>query len=225
MKISDLLKENAEQQLTEKPMGFLKNVGNRVASAFGSGKAQGGLDTGNIANTLRKEFDTFLGKTGQQPTGDMVLQFLTQKGYPTQSAKQALGRDTAPPAAKAPSGTAQQSQPPAANKDPKANTQVDQKPAANFSQGGYSQTTTNAPTGLTPAQPAPTKQQPVADTPPQTQPTAGARPQGGGKVAGQYSNTPAAMRKRAKRAEKKAAHPADDNPNIQLEKERFCPKN
>jgi hypothetical protein len=235
MKISDLLKENAEQQLTEKPMGFLKNVGNRVASAFGSGQAQGRLDTGKMANTLRKEFDVFLGKTGQQPTGDLVLQFLTQKGYPTQSAKQTLGRSTEQPAAAKPATAVQQPQAqpaasqgteqpaatpePAADGQQKQNTQQDQKPAANFGQGGYGQTTTNAPAGLTPQQPDPTKQ-PAADTAPAAKP-AGGRTQGGGKVAGQYSNTPNAIRKRAKRSDQRAAHPADDNPNIQVGSESY----
>jgi hypothetical protein len=40
----------------------------------------------------------------------------------------------------------------------KANVQQDQKPSADFRQGGYGQTSTNAPTGLTPPQPDPTKQ-------------------------------------------------------------------
>jgi hypothetical protein len=87
MKITDLV----EKQLTEAPMGALKNIGNRAAAAFGSGKAQGRLETGQAANQLKKEFDQYLGKTGQEATGEMVLQFLKSKGIPTSGAARAIG--------------------------------------------------------------------------------------------------------------------------------------
>lgn len=87
MKINDLV----IKQINEAPMGALKNIGNRAAAAFGSGKAQGRLETGQIANQLKKEFDQYLGKTGQEATGEMVLQFLKSKKIPTASAAKAIG--------------------------------------------------------------------------------------------------------------------------------------
>ena len=90
MKIDDLIVEKT-QTLSEKPLGTLGKLGNKVASAFGSGKAQGRLETGNIANQLRKEFDVYVGKTGQAPTGEIVLGFLKSKGYPTAGAANAIG--------------------------------------------------------------------------------------------------------------------------------------
>ena len=90
MKFNELLKEN-KKQVAEAPMGFLKTMGNKVASTFGSGKATGRLETGKEANQLKKDFDVYLGKTGQQATGDLVIQFLKQKGYPTKSAEGLLG--------------------------------------------------------------------------------------------------------------------------------------
>jgi hypothetical protein len=90
MKIDDLIVEKT-QTLSEKPLGTLGKLGNKVASAFGSGKAQGRLETGNIANQLRKDFDVYVGKTGQAPTGEIVLGFLKSKGYPTAGAANAIG--------------------------------------------------------------------------------------------------------------------------------------
>lgn len=95
MKITDLLAQS-KSQVDEAPMGFLKTMGNKVASTFGSGQAQGRLDTGNIANGLKKEFDVYLGKTGQQATGEMVLGFLKSKGYPTAGAEKVLKATPAP---------------------------------------------------------------------------------------------------------------------------------
>lgn len=125
MKFSDLIVENKKQELTEKPMGFLKTMGNKVASAFGSGKAQGRLDTGKKANALRKEFDVFLGKTGQNPTGDLVLQFLKQKGYPTKSAQNFIAAAKPQAATAKQEPAAQTGQEPAATKP-----QAQQEPAA-----------------------------------------------------------------------------------------------
>lgn len=84
MKITDLVKET--KKINEAPLGMIKKAGLQVAKVAGSGKAAGQLDTGNIAGKLRKEFDIFLGKTGQEATGQLVLDFLINKGYPTTSA-------------------------------------------------------------------------------------------------------------------------------------------
>jgi hypothetical protein len=260
MKFSDIIIETKKQQITEKPMGFLKTMGNKVASTFGSGQAQGRLDTGKEANTLRKDFDIFLGKTGQNPTGDLVLQFLKQKGYPTKSAQNFIsaGKPQAAPAAE-PAATANpadaQAKPaatpgattpptdaqakPAAPAQPtkdeiaarvKANVgksaaankasgfgQPVEKPKPDAGAGAFGQMAQQLsnPQEKPAAAPAPTS---AATTPATDAPvTPPARPQGGGKVAGQNSQTPNAIRKRQARAVKKrTGHPADDNPNIQL---------
>jgi hypothetical protein len=80
MRINDLL---IEQRIDEKPMGALSGIGNKIAAKFGSGQATGRLETGNIANQLRKEFDVYIGKTGQEMDADSISQFLQSKGLPT----------------------------------------------------------------------------------------------------------------------------------------------
>jgi hypothetical protein len=88
MKIHDLL---TEQRLDEKPMGMLKSLGNKAMAALGSGKAQGRIESGTMANQLRKQFDIYIGKTGQEPTTTSVIEFLKSKGLPTGAASQAMG--------------------------------------------------------------------------------------------------------------------------------------
>jgi len=120
MKINDLV----TKQLTEAPMGALKNIGNRAAAAFGSGKAQGRLETGQIANQLKKEFDQYLGKIGQEATGEMVLQFLKSKGIPTAAAAKSIGiPDLAAPAVQQPT------QPPAEQPSAAQPASAEQPPA------------------------------------------------------------------------------------------------
>ena len=276
MKITDLLVEN-KKQVDEAPMGFLKTMGNKVAGAFGSGQAKGRLETGNIANQLKKEFDVYLGKTGDQPTGDMVVAFLKSKGYPTQGAERALKAQPAPgilskiggavkdvagaaaqgakdqmakdaepaqPAAQPAQELAQQAQQPQQDKAAiaarvKAN--VGKTAAAtkgsNFGQPAE-KPAQPAPSSISSfvkqqlgdnpitMKPAPQKAQPAAaPAPQQAAPAVPARAQGGGKVAGQLSQTPGAIKKRQARAVKKrTGHPADDNPNIQLGTESYVPE-
>jgi hypothetical protein len=88
MKIHDLL---TEQRLDEKPMGMLKSLGNKAMAALGSGKAQGRVESGTMANQLRKQFDVYIGKTGQDATTTAVIEFLKSKGLPTAAASQAMG--------------------------------------------------------------------------------------------------------------------------------------
>jgi len=248
MKFSDIIIETKKQQITEKPMGFLKTMGNKVASTFGSGQAQGRLDTGKEANALRKDFDIFLGKTGQNPTGDLVLQFLKQKGYPTKSAQNFIsaGKPQSAPAAE-PATATPSSTPPADDQTKPAATsaasptqpdkaaiaakvkanvgksaaankasnfgQPVEKPAPNAGAAAFGQMAQQ----LTKPAAEPTTATPT--TAPAAEPTtAPAAPtRTGGKVAGQVSQTPNAIRKRQARAVKKrTSHPADDNPNIQL---------
>lgn len=95
MKITDLI---VEQKLDEKPMGALAGLGNKLASKFGSGKAMGKLDTGKIANDLKKQFDVYLGKTGQQADAQVIIDFLSSMGLPTDAvnATSAAAPTTAP---------------------------------------------------------------------------------------------------------------------------------
>jgi len=91
MRINDLL---TEQRLDEKPMGLLKTIGNKAAAAFGSGQAQGRLESGELANQLRKEYDIWLGKTGDPVGAESIKEFLKSQGLPTAAAEKAMG---APP--------------------------------------------------------------------------------------------------------------------------------
>lgn len=100
MRVFDIV---AEEITNEAPMGALSKIGNTVAAKFGSGKATGKLETGQIANQLRKEFDVYLGKTGQQATPDAALAFLKSKGYPTNKAKSISSAPT-PAATNTPTG-------------------------------------------------------------------------------------------------------------------------
>jgi hypothetical protein len=93
MKIHDLL---TEQRLDEKPMGFLKSLGNKTMAAFGSGKAQGKVEAGTMANQLRKQYDIYLGKTGEDATADSIIDFLKSKDLPTSAAEKMLGGSAAP---------------------------------------------------------------------------------------------------------------------------------
>jgi hypothetical protein len=91
MKLHELLTEG-KKQVDEAPMGGLSGLANKAMAKMGSSKAGGKVDTGNIANQLRKEFDTYLGKTGREATKDAVIGFLQSKGYPTQGAAQIINQ-------------------------------------------------------------------------------------------------------------------------------------
>ena len=82
MRINQLLNE---QRLDEKPMGILSKAGNTIMSKFGSGKASGKLATGDIANKMHKEYETYLGQSGEEPSNENILAFLKFKKYPTQN--------------------------------------------------------------------------------------------------------------------------------------------
>lgn len=100
MRVFDIV---AEEITNEAPMGALSKFGNTVAAKFGSGKATGKLETGQIANQLRKEFGVYLGKTGQDATPDVAIAFLNSKGYPTNKAKSISSAPT-PAATNTPTG-------------------------------------------------------------------------------------------------------------------------
>lgn len=84
MRIDQLITEN-KQRLDEKPMGILSKAGNTIMSKLGSGRAAGKLQTGDLANKMHKEYDTYLGQTGEEPSAESILAFLKFKKYPTQN--------------------------------------------------------------------------------------------------------------------------------------------
>jgi hypothetical protein len=192
MRIQDLLIES-KQDITEAPVGLLKKAGLGIKKVFGSGKAAGELDTGNVANQLKKDYMMMLGKTGQEPEAASVITFLKSKGYPTASAGSALGiAPSIKQAKQAKSSGSNQKQLAPNPPDPKGGV------------GAFDQITKQLTT------PAEKPAVVPADS-------AVAPSRSGGKVKGQVSQTANAIRKRQARAVKKrTTHPADDNKNIQL---------
>lgn len=146
MRINQLLNE---QRLDEKPMGILSKAGNTIMSKFGSGKASGKLATGDIANKMHKEYETYLGQTGEEPSNDNILAFLKFKKYPTINVAKYLSSpeaaDQAPAGPGGPQGTvaAKPAAPAAAPAEPVEPTM---DPAA---------ATTDAPAAEPAAKPAP----------------------------------------------------------------------
>ena len=88
MKINDILSQ--KQQIDEAPVGMLKRAGLGIASKLGSTSAKGALDTATMANGLRKQFDYYLGQTGQKPNSDAIIAFLSANGFPTDGAQAAI---------------------------------------------------------------------------------------------------------------------------------------
>jgi hypothetical protein len=121
MKINQLVTEN-KQRLDEKPMGILSKAGNTIMSKLGSGKASGKLQTGDIANKMHKEYDTYLGQTGEEASAESIIAFLKFKKYPTQNVAAYLASPDAQDQAPAGPGEAPASAPtaaaPAANAAP-----------------------------------------------------------------------------------------------------------
>ena len=90
MKITDILSQKQQQQVSEAPVGMLKRAGLGIASKFGSSSAKGALDMAKYANGLRKQFDFYLGQTDQKPNSDALIAFLKSNGFPTAGAEAAL---------------------------------------------------------------------------------------------------------------------------------------
>ena len=100
MKIHDVITESELQQLDEAPagMGMFGRAGRKIASKLGHTKSTGVLDAGNDAIALRKEFNRYLGKTGQQPNSEALMMFLQSSGYPTQGVEKIIaGHDAGAP--------------------------------------------------------------------------------------------------------------------------------
>ena len=94
MRLDEIL---IEQQLDEKPQGFLSRVANK-AKSFVPGsigdKAKGNLEVGKEANWLKKQFDIYLGKVGKDPSPQLVIDFLRKNNYPTGDAEQEMTKVT-----------------------------------------------------------------------------------------------------------------------------------
>jgi len=84
-----LLREIDENYLNEAPMGMLDRLGSKIASYVPGDigrSAQGKLDTGDTANSLRNDFYKYLGSSGTKPTKSNVLAYIQSQGLPTASA-------------------------------------------------------------------------------------------------------------------------------------------
>ena len=94
MRLNEIL---IEQQLDEKPQGFLSRMANK-AKSFVPGttgaKAKGNLEVGKEANWLKKQFDVYLGKVGKDPSPQLVIDFLRKNNYPTGDAEQEMTKVT-----------------------------------------------------------------------------------------------------------------------------------
>jgi hypothetical protein len=90
MKIEDLLSE-APLNIGQ-PMGAMKTLGNKIMGKLGSQRAQGKLQTGDIANQLADALKRYQGATDQPMTAKTIIAFLQQNGYPTQGAAQILNQ-------------------------------------------------------------------------------------------------------------------------------------
>lgn len=128
MKINQLVTEN-KQRLDEKPMGILSKAGNTIMSKLGSGKAAGKLQTGDIANKMHKEYDTYLGQSGEEPSAENILAFLKFKKYPTQNVAAYLASPDAQDQAPAGPGEAPATAPKAAPAEPVEPTLEPEAPA------------------------------------------------------------------------------------------------
>lgn len=88
MKITDILSQR--QQVDEAPVGMLKRAGLGIAAKLGSSTAKGAQSTATMANGLRKQFDFYLGQSGQKPNSDAIIAFLGANGFPTAGAEAAI---------------------------------------------------------------------------------------------------------------------------------------
>lgn len=102
MKLYELLTESKAKKIDEAPMGMFKTLGNKAMAKMGNARAGGKVGTGSLANQLHKEFQHYLGSSGEDATKRSILAFLKSKKYPTQAAATAINQ--AGKAAVAPAG-------------------------------------------------------------------------------------------------------------------------
>jgi len=88
MRLNEIL---IEQQLDEKPMGFLSKWANKLTP---TNAATGRLQSGKEANELKKEFQIFLGQSRQKAEPEVVIKWLATKGYPTKGAEAEMQKAT-----------------------------------------------------------------------------------------------------------------------------------
>ena len=72
-----------EPKIDEAPQGILKRTGLGIAKAFGSDKAAGKLETGKMANLIKKAFNKHLGASGREANAEELIKFLKINKYPT----------------------------------------------------------------------------------------------------------------------------------------------
>ena len=80
--------------LNEAPMGVLNRMAQKVVSKVpGSigAKAQGKLDTGKVANQWKKDYMTYLGRTGQKPDTENLKAYLKTLGLSDQDSIDIVG--------------------------------------------------------------------------------------------------------------------------------------
>jgi len=132
MRLKEIL---IEQQLAEKPMGFLSRLGNKAMATVGSKKAAGKLETDKEANWLKDQLMTFLGKIGKEEAEPQdVIDFLKRNNYPTAGAERAMSQLTTGGQAigkSAVAGAKAATAAPAAQAPKKIPSQTDAAPAAN----------------------------------------------------------------------------------------------
>lgn len=83
-----------EPKVDEAPQGILKRTGLGIAKAFGSDKAAGKLETGKMANLIKKAFMKHLGASGREMNAEELIKFLKMNKYPTQGVEK-LAQDMA----------------------------------------------------------------------------------------------------------------------------------
>jgi len=112
MKMHEML---SESKVNEAPMGMIQRgvhgLKSMVPGSIGQ-KATGSLETGKAANQLYKEYNTYLGRTGQQMSQQSLVAFLKSAGIPSKIINSAAGvapvkraRKPAPTPAPAPAPT------------------------------------------------------------------------------------------------------------------------
>ena len=118
MKMHEML---SESKVNEAPMGMIQRgvqgLKSMVPGSIGQ-KATGSLEAGKAANQLYKEYNTYLGRTGQQMSQQSLVAFLKSAGIPAKIINSAAGiapvkRTRKPAPTPAPAPTPEAAPPPA----------------------------------------------------------------------------------------------------------------
>ena len=217
-------------ELYEAPQGMFKRAGLGVKSKLGFTKdmrdvATGQLQAGDVANDLKREYMKFVGRTantyGNKPTTDSLVAFLQAKGLDSRKYANIIDKDLQTEPDQTP--TTEPDQTPTTEPDQKTqgsntNTNTNNNnvtvnvPPADAVKKAQSSTDANNPlkpgnnpvsmnTNTSGAEKTATTAA-TSSIPSMAPKKPGVRPQGGGKVKGQLSQTPDAIRKRNARAKK-----------------------